>query len=226
MFRSLFTFYRMRALCTKHNDSPTSASRPFDKDRSGFVMSEGAGILVLEELQHAVNRGAHIYGEVIGYGLSGDAHHVTAPSEDGDGALRCMTAAIHDASISLDRIGYINAHATSTPLGDKAESIAISRLFEKVEHLPLVSSTKGALGHLLGAAGSVEAAIALMACHTGVIPPTINLHQPDTGVPLDYVALSARQWNTPTRTALTNSFGFGGTNGTLCIQYSKEFYNK
>ncbi|KAK7087767.1 3-oxoacyl-[acyl-carrier-protein] synthase, mitochondrial-like [Littorina saxatilis] len=214
---ALAGFARMRALCTSFNDSPQEASRPFDKRREGFVMAEGAGLVVLEELSHAQNRGATIYGEVLGYGLSGDANHLTAPSESGDGAFRCMKSALKDAGIAANAVGHVNAHATSTPLGDAAESHAIQLLLgEKV----LVTSTKGALGHLLGAAGSVEAIIALKSCQTGVIPPTLNLSHPDTGCDLDYVTGSPRPWAVKDggqRIALSNSFGFGGTNACVCL---------
>ena len=215
---------RIRALCTTFNDKPKEASRPFDKGRTGFVMSEGAGILVLEELSHAVNRGAHIYGEVLGYSVLGDAYHLTSLRDNGDGTYRSMKLAIEDSGLTTADVGYINAHATSTPVGDRSESIAISNLYQECQRKPLVSSTKGALGHLLGAAGSLETAITALACREGVIPPTINLHNPDTSVDLDYVPLVSRKWSLKNdkRVALTNSLGFGGTCASLCIQYSKN----
>ncbi|KAH3884081.1 hypothetical protein DPMN_008053 [Dreissena polymorpha] len=218
---SIAGFSRMRALSTKFNDSPEKSSRPFDKDRDGFVMSEGAGIVVLEELEHALARGSKIYGEVLGYGLSGDANHITAPAEDGSGAYRCMAQALKYAGVGIDQVGYINAHATSTPLGDKAESSAIHKLFCSNSDSLLVSSTKGATGHLLGAAGSVEAIFTIFACQSGRVPPTLNLVQSDTGYVLKYVSNKACDWLNVNcgqrRIALSNSFGFGGTNASICF---------
>ncbi|XP_064613449.1 3-oxoacyl-[acyl-carrier-protein] synthase, mitochondrial-like isoform X2 [Liolophura sinensis] len=216
---SMAGFSRLKALSTRYNDTPEQSSRPFDKGRDGFVMSEGSGMVVLENLEHAWKRGASIYGEIMGYGLSGDAHHLTAPRADGIGAQQCMMGALKDAGIEAEEVGYINAHATSTPLGDIAESQAIQSVFQERAGNLAVSSSKGAVGHLLGGAGSVEAIFTLLACHTGVIPPTINLKNQDPEcADLNFVPNQSQNWSDTTRRiALTNSFGFGGTNSSLCI---------
>jgi 3-oxoacyl-[acyl-carrier-protein] synthase II len=210
-------FCAMKALSTR-NDEPAKASRPWDKDRDGFVMGDGAGILVLEEYERAKARGARIYCELIGFGMSGDAFHMTAPSESGDGASRCMRNAIADAGIDASAIGYINAHGTSTPAGDLAETMAIKSALGDAAYRTMVSSTKSMTGHLLGAAGGVEAVFSALALHTGVIPPTINLDNPSEGCDLDYVPHTAREKQV--EIAMSNSFGFGGTNGTLIFRRS------
>ncbi|MBB3935129.1 beta-ketoacyl-ACP synthase II [Aureimonas phyllosphaerae] len=213
---SLAGFAACRALSTSYNDDPTAASRPYDKGRDGFVMGEGAGIVVLEELEHAQARGARIYAEVIGYGLSGDAHHITAPAEDGDGAYRCMKAALKRAGITADQIDYINAHGTSTPLGDEIELRAIERLVGDAASKISMSSTKSAIGHLLGAAGAVEAIFATLAIRDNVAPPTLNLVDPSVETKIDLVPLKKREKQIDI--ALSNSFGFGGTNASVVLR--------
>lgn len=205
-------FCAMKAMTTR-NDDPTRASRPWDKDRDGFVIGDGAGILILEEYEFAKARGARIYCELVGSGASSDAFHMTAPSEDGDGPARCMIAALRDAGIDPSRVGYLNAHGTSTPLGDLAETQAIKRAFGAHAKSLMVSSTKSMTGHLLGAAGGVEAVFSVMALHTGIVPPTINLDEPGEGCDLDYVPNVAREQRLDY--VVSNGFGFGGTNGTL-----------
>src|SRR6516164_9707289 len=206
-------FAAARALSTGFNDTPEQASRPWDKDRDGFVMGEGAGIVILEELEHARSRGAKIYAEVVGYGLSGDAHHITAPSEDGSGAERAMRGALKRARLNPEDIDYINAHGTSTPLGDEIELRAVKRVFGDWAYELSMSSTKSAIGHLLGAAGAVEAIFSILSIRDQVVPPTLNLDNPSEGCDIDLVAKQAKQRKV--RAALSNSFGFGGTNASL-----------
>ena len=205
-------FAAARALSTR-NDDPETASRPWDKGRDGFVLGEGSGVLVLEEYEHAMRRGAKIYCEITGYGMSADANHITAPCEDGEGAARCMANALRNGQINADEVDYINAHGTSTPLGDIAETVAIKRMFgDHAKHIA-VSSTKSSVGHLLGAAGGVEAVFTTLALRDQIAPPTINLHDQDPECDLDYVPNTARPMKI--RSAVSNSFGFGGTNGTI-----------
>ena len=217
---SVAGFAACRALSTGFNDTPARASRPYDRDRDGFVMGEGAGAVVLEEYDHAKRRGAHIYGELIGYGLSGDAFHITAPAEDGDGALRCMKAAIRRAEISPGDIDYINAHGTSTPLGDEIELKAVERLVGNAAGKISMSSTKSSIGHLLGAAGTVEAIFCLLAMRDQVAPPTINLDNPSVETALDLVPHKPRK--RPINITLSNSFGFGGTNASLVFRRTQD----
>jgi 3-oxoacyl-[acyl-carrier-protein] synthase II len=209
-------FAAARALSTSYNDTPQQASRPWDRGRDGFVMGEGAGIVVLEELEHAKARGARIYGEIKGYGMSGDAHHITAPAEDGDGGYRAMQAALKRAGLTPDKIDYVNAHGTSTPLGDLIEAKAVARLLGDAAKSVSMSSTKSATGHLLGAAGAIEAIYAIKAVETGDLPPTLNLNDPEDAVAgMDLVPLKTR--NRKVRNAMSNSFGFGGTNASLVV---------
>jgi 3-oxoacyl-[acyl-carrier-protein] synthase II len=205
-------FTAARALSTR-NDDPATASRPWDKDRDGFVLGEGAGVVILEELEYARRRNARIYAELTGYGMSADAHHITAPCEDGEGAARCMANALKNAQINPDAVDYINAHGTSTPLGDLAETVAVKRAFGEHAKKIAISSTKSMTGHLLGAAGGIEAVFSVLAIHHQVAPPTANLVERDLACDLDYVPLKPREMRI--RVALSNSFGFGGTNGTL-----------
>src|ERR671912_1371443 len=204
-------FCSMKAMSTR-NDEPTRASRPWDKERDGFVLGDGAGILILEEYEHAKARGARIYAELAGFGASSDAYHMTAPSENGEGPARCMAMAMRDAGVNPDQIDYLNAHGTSTPLGDLAETQAMKRALGEHAYKTMVSSTKSMTGHLLGAAGGVEAIFSVLALHNGVIPPTINLDEPGEGCDLDYVPNMAREAKIDV--AVSNGFGFGGTNGT------------
>src|SRR5262245_47846244 len=213
---SMAGFAASRALSTGFNDTPERASRPYDKDRDGFVLSEGAGIVVLEEYEHAKRRGAKIYAELIGYGLSGDAYHITAPSPDGDGALRCMAAALRRAGITPGEVDYINAHGTSTPLGDEIELAAVQRLVGNAAGRLSMSSTKSSIGHLLGAAGAVEAIFSVLALRDQVAPPTINLDNPSVYTPIDLVPHQAKKRDI--QVALSNSFGFGGTNASLVFR--------
>jgi 3-oxoacyl-[acyl-carrier-protein] synthase II len=208
-------FGQLRALSTR-NDEPAKASRPFDKDRDGFIIGEGAGVLILEELEHARRRGAQVYAEIVGYGMSSDAYHMTAPSEDGDGARRAMAMAIRKAGIAPSDVDYINAHGTSTPYNDKLETLAIHNCFGDHAEKLAISSTKSMTGHLLGGAGGLEAGITALAVRDQVVPPTINLDDPDPECDLDYVPHHSRKM--PIRYALSNSFGFGGTNATLLFK--------
>lgn len=212
-------FSSMKAL-SRRNDDPTAASRPFDKDRDGFVIAEGGGMLILESLDHALDRGARIYAEIVGYGLSGDAYHMAAPPEDGDGAMRCMKMALEDAGMAPSDIDYINAHGTSTPLNDVVETRAIKEVFKEHAKKLAISSTKSMTGHMLGGAGGIEAVFTALALHSGTIPPTINLENPDPQCDLDYVPNVARKASI--RVAMSNSFGFGGTNAVLVMKRYEE----
>jgi 3-oxoacyl-[acyl-carrier-protein] synthase II len=208
-------FCQMKAMSTR-NDEPTKASRPFDANRDGFVCGEGGGLLILESLEHALRRDARIYAELIGYGMTGDAHHMTAPDPEGEGAARAMSAALRDAGVPVTAVNYINAHGTSTPYNDKFETMAIKRVFGEHARKLAVSSTKSMTGHLLGAAGGVEAIATVLAMHHGILPPTINYETPDPDCDLDYVPNQARKQEV--EVALSNAFGFGGTNAILAFR--------
>lgn len=226
---SIAGFCRLRALASNYNDNPLKASRPFDRDRNGFVMGEGAGILVLEELEHAKRRNAMILAEIVGYGLSSDASHITAPHPEGRGALLAMKNALRDAQILANEVDYVNAHATSTPIGDAIEMNAIQNLFQANSENVHVSSTKGHHGHLLGAAGNLEAIFTVLACKEAIIPHTLNLDNiPDNSQFIDFVRGQPIDWNhreaNKPRIAIKNSFGFGGTNASLCISSFSDIY--
>jgi 3-oxoacyl-[acyl-carrier-protein] synthase II len=208
-------FISAKAMSTR-NDDPAAASRPWDRERDGFVLANGAGVVVLEELEHARRRGAHIHAEVAGFGMSGDAYHMTAPPVDGEGAARCMKIALADAHINPDQVDYINAHGTSTPMGDRAESDAVKATLGQHARQVVISSTKSMTGHMLGAAGGAEAIFSILAIRDKLAPPTINLDNPGEGCDLDYAPNQAREM--PIQIALSNSFGFGGTNGTLVLR--------
>jgi 3-oxoacyl-[acyl-carrier-protein] synthase II len=212
-------FNAMKAL-SRNNENPEKASRPFDKDRNGFIISEGAGMVILEEIEHAKNRGAHIIAEVIGFGLSGDGYHMAAPPEDGDGAIRCMQMALDDAGLAPEDIDYINAHGTSTPLNDVVETKAIKTVFGEHAYKLAISSTKSMTGHMLGGAGGIESVFLALSIRDQIIPPTINLENPDPECDLDYVPNKARE--TAIRAAISNSFGFGGTNAVLAMKKFEE----
>jgi 3-oxoacyl-[acyl-carrier-protein] synthase II len=212
-------FTSMKALSTR-NDEPQRASRPFDTDRDGFVMGEGSGILVIEEMEHAVKRGARIYAEIVGYGLNSDAYHITSPAPNGEGAARCMRSTLQDAGLQAEDVNYINAHGTSTKYGDELESTAIKTVFGKHAYSLCVSSTKSMIGHLLGASGGVEAAICALSVYNKIVPPTINLDNPDTQCDLDYVPHNARPLDI--NIAMSNSFGFGGTNACIILKRFEE----
>lgn len=213
---ALAGFAAAKALSTSYNDTPEAASRPWDRDRDGFVMGEGAGIVVLEELEHAKKRGAKIYGEIVGYGLTGDGYHITAPHPEGRGGFRAMQMAMKRAQLNIDQVDYVNAHGTSTPMGDEIELGAVQRLFGDNAKKMMMSSTKSSVGHLLGAAGSVEAIYSLLAINHNIVPPTLNLENPPEGVLIDLVAKQAKEKKVDV--ALSNSFGFGGTNASLIFK--------
>jgi 3-oxoacyl-[acyl-carrier-protein] synthase II len=216
---SMAGFISAKAMSTR-NDDPALASRPWDRDRDGFVLANGAGMMVVEELEHAKARGAHIFGELVGFGMSGDAHHMTSPPADGEGAARCMEIALRDAGISPGQVDYINAHGTSTMLGDRAESDALKAVFGDLAFQLPVSSTKSMTGHMLGAAGGAEAIFSVLSIRNGILPPTINMDNPGEGCDLDYVPNQAREM--PVDIVLSNSFGFGGTNGTLVFSRFRD----